>query len=238
MFPTPDHHIEAEEAEFLLAVRYLLEECTPREVADFEARLATDSSAQESLVEATRIVVLLQSTTPCPLSRSSFTGETNTHHAAVIRPNSHFWPHTAWIAAGLLAVLAISWQYLAPQSSLNRSPPSVAAVERAELSRAWLGLESEYLATEISSLVEEVPSFDDTHVAGHLRASSPRSTTAGAVTMGAVMRNNETVSPVITYPGATHSNSASDDEEVPDWMLAAVLHEMEHTHPDAASMQE
>ena len=143
--PTPDDDL-------LLAVRYVLDECESGEREALEARLADDVQAQEALVEAVRIVSLLQSTPTCSEVGQTFlsaaeVGQTFlSAEPAVIRPRSAPWRKATLLAAGLLLAVTAMW-LLTPSPSIPvvvAPDPTVedpAVPESPALTHTWTALD-------------------------------------------------------------------------------------------------
>ncbi len=117
----------------LLAVLYVLNECDESEAVAFEARLGDDSAAQEALVEAVRIVAMLQSTPTCESLESSLQAAPG--RAA---PARRSWQTASLITASLLVAVAVIWQSF--PSSQNHQ---VAIHEAPALAQAWTAFDAE-----------------------------------------------------------------------------------------------
>ncbi len=132
--------------DLLLAVRYVLNECNPAELAAFEARLGDDPAAQSALVEAVQIVALLQSTPTC--------AELAPRHFRPV-PAQRSWQVASLVAATLLVAVVVVWQSM---SSSQIDHTVVMTSESPVLAQAWTALDPQ---VSTSDDADEVALVDD-----------------------------------------------------------------------------
>ena len=140
--------------DLLLAVRYVLNECGPTELAGFELRLGDDSAAQEALVQAVQIVALLQATPTCEALEASLQAASASRKPAA--PARRSWQVASLVAASLLASVAMFWPSRpAPQHNhiaTVAAPPALA--------QAWTALDPHQFTpdeTDEAHAVDEAP---------------------------------------------------------------------------------
>lgn len=175
--------------QLLLAVRYVLNECSVDEAAALEVALAEDAAAQQALVEAVQIVSLLQSTPNCEAIAASQTS------VVPVRPVRQ-WGAVARMAGALVAAGIVLG------AVVNLSPPRgpVAPLDlvatNPALPQVWsnLSLESS-LVSESADGMDEVSEDDADRMPG----------------------------------------SQASTNDVPDWLLTAVLVE-EESHDSGEEM--
>jgi hypothetical protein len=120
----------------LLAIRYVLNECDPNELAEFEARLGDDQTAQAALVEAVQIVALLQATPNC--------AELAPRPIRAV-PARRSWQVASLVAASLLIAVVAIWQ---SRPSLPLDHSVAMTNESPALAQAWTALDPQIIASE------------------------------------------------------------------------------------------
>ncbi len=154
--------------DLLLAVRYVLEECSAGELAAFEARLGDDPAAQGALVEAVQIIALLQSTPTCEESESS-PWESSLQAASApasrkpLSPARRSWQVASLVAASLLACMAIFWS-VTPAPFGNQTveaPIATSANDPPALAQAWTALDSHQFTPDEAGETDDAHSADD-----------------------------------------------------------------------------
>ena len=155
--------------DLLLAVRYVLNECHPTELALFESRLADDPAAQSALVEAVQIVALLQATPSC----EAFTRQSDLGAASVsgkpVAPSRRSWQIASLVAAGLLVAVVLNWPAIpSPQDHRTVTIPSVIAPsvtlftatnadEFPALAQAWTALDPDQIVSDETDPIDDDP---------------------------------------------------------------------------------
>ncbi len=139
----------------LMAVRYVLNECDATELAAFEARLGDDPAAQEALVEAVRIVALLQKTPTCQSLESSLQAAPG--RAA---PARRSWKPAALVTASLLVAVAVIWQ--SRPATQNRQ---VAIHDSPALAQVWTTLDADQIVAEVADEEATEDSADELETA-------------------------------------------------------------------------
>lgn len=148
--------------DLLLAVRYVLNECAPTELAGFEARLGDDSAAQVALVQAVQIVALLQATPTCEALESSLQAASVSRKPATptrAAPAHRSWQVASLVAASLLFAVVLSWSALpSPQEHLAVTIPTVTiANESPALAQVWTALDPHHITSDESDPIDDAP---------------------------------------------------------------------------------
>ena len=148
--------------DLLLAVRYVLNECAPTELAAFEARLGDDPAAQVALVEAVQIVALLQATPTCEALESRSL-ESSLQAASASRksapPSQRSWQIASLVAASLLFAVVLNWPALpSPQDHHTATIPTVTIpTESPALAQAWTALDPHHIISDESDPIDDAP---------------------------------------------------------------------------------